>query len=98
MKKSIAIFGSTGSIGKNALQVVAQHLDLYQIEALVAGSDVKSLIEQARIFKPKYAAINQESHFSELKLGLKWLVALQLMIWLRLNLIFSFQQLLELPA
>ncbi|MFT5704065.1 MAG: 1-deoxy-D-xylulose-5-phosphate reductoisomerase [Rickettsiales bacterium] len=71
MKKSIAIFGSTGSIGKNALQVVAQHLDLYQIEALVAGSDVKSLIEQARIFKPKYAAINQESHFSELKLGLK---------------------------
>ncbi len=70
MKKSVAIFGSTGSIGKNALQVVAQHLNDYQIVALVAGSDVKTLIKQAKIFKPKYAAINNLNHYQELKKGL----------------------------
>jgi len=70
MKKSIAIFGSTGSIGKNALRVIEQHSDDYQIVALVAKSDVKTLIKQARIFKPKYAAINNISHYQELKNGL----------------------------
>jgi 1-deoxy-D-xylulose-5-phosphate reductoisomerase len=70
-RKSIAIFGSTGSIGVNALKVIAQHPEFYEIQALAAGSDVKSLIRQARIFKPKYAAINNESHFDELKAGLK---------------------------
>ncbi len=70
MKKSIAIFGSTGSIGKNALLVIAQHLDIYQINILVAGNDVKTLIKQARIFRPKYVAINNISHYQELKNGL----------------------------
>ncbi len=71
MKKSIAIFGSTGSIGKNALQVISQHLETYQINALVAGDDVKTLIKQARIFQPKYAAINNANHYQELKAGLE---------------------------
>lgn len=71
MKKSIAIFGSTGSIGKNALQVISQHLETYQINALVAGDDVKTLIKQARIFQPKYAAINNAKHYQELKAGLE---------------------------
>jgi 1-deoxy-D-xylulose-5-phosphate reductoisomerase len=70
MKKSVAIFGSTGSIGKNALLVIAGHLDAYQINSLVAGDDVKTLIKQARIFKPKYAAINNIKHYQELKNGL----------------------------
>ena len=70
MKKSLAIFGCTGSIGKNALQVVAQHLNDYQIVALVAGSDVKTLIKQAKIFKPEYVAINNIKHYQELKNGL----------------------------
>jgi len=70
MKKSVAIFGSTGSIGKNALLVIAGHLDVYQINVLVAGDDVKTLIKQARIFKPKYVAINNIKHFQELKNGL----------------------------
>jgi 1-deoxy-D-xylulose-5-phosphate reductoisomerase len=67
IKKSVAIFGSTGSIGNNALQVIAQHSSQYQVVALVAGSDVKTLIKQAKIFKPKYVAINDEKHFAELK-------------------------------
>lgn len=69
--KSVAIFGSTGSIGKNALLVVAQHLGDYKIDALVAGSDVATLISQAKTFKPKYVAINNERHFGELKEALK---------------------------
>lgn len=73
MKKSVAIFGSTGSIGKNALSVITQHLDIYKVEVLVAGDDVKTLIQQAKIFKPKYAAINNVKHFEELKNGLKGL-------------------------
>ncbi len=73
MKKSVAIFGSTGSIGKNALLVIAEHLDVYQINVLAAGDDVKTLINQARIFKPKYAAINNIKHFEELKNGLSGL-------------------------
>ena len=67
MKKSVAIFGSTGSIGKNALLVIASHLDIYQIDVLVAGNDVKTLIKQARVFKPKYVAINNEQHYLVLK-------------------------------
>jgi 1-deoxy-D-xylulose-5-phosphate reductoisomerase len=70
MVKSVAIFGSTGSIGKNALLVIAQHLNTYKVEVLVAGDDVKTLIKQARIFKPKYAAINNIKHYQELKNGL----------------------------
>jgi 1-deoxy-D-xylulose-5-phosphate reductoisomerase len=70
-RKSIAIFGSTGSIGTNALKVIAQHSDSYAIHVLAAGNDVKSLINQAIIFKPKYAAINNERHLAELKLALK---------------------------
>jgi 1-deoxy-D-xylulose-5-phosphate reductoisomerase len=71
--KSVAIFGSTGSIGKNALEVILQHSSQYKVDILVAGNDVKTLIKQAKIFKPKYAAINNINHFEELKNGLKGL-------------------------
>lgn len=71
MKKSISIFGSTGSIGKNALEVLAQHPNTYKIFALVAGNDVKTLIRQARIFKPNYVAIANQDLYQELKIGLR---------------------------
>jgi 1-deoxy-D-xylulose-5-phosphate reductoisomerase len=71
MKKSIAVFGSTGSIGKSALEVLAQHPDTYQIISLVAGGDVKTLIKQARIFKPKYVAISNQNLYGQLKEGLQ---------------------------
>ncbi|MFT6332343.1 MAG: 1-deoxy-D-xylulose-5-phosphate reductoisomerase [Lentimonas sp.] len=67
MKKSVAIFGSTGTIGKNALAVISQHLGMYRVEVLAAGSDVQTLISQAKIFQPKFVAINDESKFQELK-------------------------------
>lgn len=71
MKKSIAIFGSTGSIGKNALEVLAQHGDKYQLLALVAGSDVDTLIKQARAFKPEYVAIANQALYQQLQDGLR---------------------------
>ncbi|MCE3255841.1 MAG: dxr [Rickettsiaceae bacterium] len=79
MKKSIAIFGCTGSIGKNALQVIERYPDLYRIDALVAGNDVKTLIKQARIFKPKYVAINNANHYLQLKEGLADLETIQIL-------------------
>jgi 1-deoxy-D-xylulose-5-phosphate reductoisomerase len=79
MKKSVAIFGSTGSIGKNALLVIANDLYTYQIDALVAGDDVKTLIKQAKIFKPKYVAINNDEHYLELKEGLADLKTIEIL-------------------
>ena len=49
-KRQLAILGSTGSIGTQALQVVAEHADLFEIYALTAHRNVDLLIEQARRF------------------------------------------------
>ncbi len=54
--KRIAILGSTGSIGRNALQVIEQFPDRFQVVALAAGRNVDLLIEQIQRFRPKVAA------------------------------------------
>jgi len=51
-KKQIAILGSTGSIGTQALQVIEEHSDLYEVYCLTANNRVELLAEQARRFKP----------------------------------------------
>ena len=51
-KKQIAILGSTGSIGTQALQVIEEHPDLYEAYALTANNRVELLIAQARKFQP----------------------------------------------
>jgi 1-deoxy-D-xylulose 5-phosphate reductoisomerase (EC 1.1.1.267) len=53
MKKQIAILGSTGSIGTQALQVIAEHSDLYEVYALTANNRVELLIEQASSLCPR---------------------------------------------
>ena len=50
---AIAILGSTGSVGKSALDVVARHPDRYRVQALSAHSRVDKLFEQCRRFKPR---------------------------------------------
>jgi len=55
--KNIAILGSTGSIGTQALEVVKRHPDRFRVSLLSAGSNVKSLIRQALEFKPDAVAI-----------------------------------------
>ena len=66
MKKQICILGSTGSIGIQALDVVQQHPDLYEIYALTANNRVKELAEQARRFHPAAVVIANEEHYEEL--------------------------------
>ncbi|MBQ0020760.1 MAG: 1-deoxy-D-xylulose-5-phosphate reductoisomerase [Bacteroidales bacterium] len=63
MKKKIAILGSTGSIGTQALQVIAEHSDLFEARVLTAGRNADSLIEQARRFLPQCVVIADESKY-----------------------------------
>lgn len=67
MEKQIAILGSTGSIGTQALEVIEEHSDLYEVYCLTANNRVKELAEQARKFKPAAVVIANESHYEELK-------------------------------
>lgn len=67
MKKQIAILGSTGSIGTQALQVIAEHPDLYEAYALTAHSHVELLAEQARRFMPEAVVIANPDKYGELR-------------------------------
>ena len=66
-KKRIAILGSTGSIGTQALEVIAEHPDLYEAYALTANNRVELLIEQARRFLPDAVVIANETKYEQLK-------------------------------
>lgn len=65
MKKSIAILGSTGSIGTQALEVIASHSDHFEVEVLSAQNNADLLIEQATKFKPNVVVIVNESHYQK---------------------------------
>ena len=67
MKKQIAILGSTGSIGTQALEVIEEHSDLYEVYCLTANNRVRELAEQARRFNPAAVVISNEAHYEELK-------------------------------
>ena len=67
MKKQIAILGSTGSIGTQALQVIEEHPDLYEAYVLTANNRVDELIAQARKFQPEAVVIANESKYPQLK-------------------------------
>jgi len=66
-KKRIAILGSTGSIGTQALEVIGAHPDRFQVEILTAGSNAQLLMEQALKFKPNAVVIQDESKYKWLK-------------------------------
>lgn len=66
-KQQICILGSTGSIGTQALQVVADHSDRYEIYALTANNQVELLAEQAHKFNPEVVVIANEQHYDKLK-------------------------------
>ena len=63
-KRGIAILGSTGSIGTQALDVIESQADQFSVEVLTAGSNADLLIEQARKFKPNAVVIGDESKYS----------------------------------
>jgi len=65
-KKQIAILGSTGSIGTQALQVIAEHADCFEARVLTANNSVDMLIQQARRFMPAAVVIANEAHYDRL--------------------------------
>ena len=66
-KKQICILGSTGSIGTQALQVVEEHSDRYEVYALTANNRVELLAEQAHRFRPAAVVIANEQRYDELQ-------------------------------
>lgn len=71
MPLKLAIFGSTGSIGTQSLDVVSRYPDKFRITALTAGDNVKLLAEQALRFHPESVVIGNEKHYLTLKEMLK---------------------------
>jgi 1-deoxy-D-xylulose-5-phosphate reductoisomerase len=67
MQRRVAILGSTGSIGKNALRVIDSLGEGYEVVALSAHSSVELLAEQARRYKPKYVAITNADYAGQLR-------------------------------
>ena len=67
MKQQICILGSTGSIGTQALDVIAQHQDRYEVYALTANNRVELLAQQAHEFNPAAVVIANEARYDELK-------------------------------
>ena len=71
MKRQLAILGSTGSIGTQALEVVSEHPDRFEVYALTANNQVDLLINQARKFMPDVVVIANEQKYPELKEALE---------------------------
>jgi 1-deoxy-D-xylulose-5-phosphate reductoisomerase len=65
--KKIAILGSTGSIGVNALRVIQANPEKYQVTALAAGKNIRLLLEQIKRFRPLAVAVMEETAADELK-------------------------------
>jgi len=67
MQKRIAILGSTGSIGTQALEVISNHPDKFQVEILTALNNANLLIEQSMRFVPNVVVIGNEDHYLKVK-------------------------------
>ena len=66
-KKRIALFGSTGSIGTQALEVIRSHSNLFEVEILTAQTNEELLIKQALEFLPNAVVIGEESKYAKVK-------------------------------
>ena len=71
MKKQLAILGSTGSIGTQTLEVVAEYPDLFEVYTLTANNNVDLLIEHAKHFNTDSLLISKVAHYNNLKEALK---------------------------
>jgi 1-deoxy-D-xylulose-5-phosphate reductoisomerase len=70
MKKRVAILGSTGSIGTQALEVIAANPEIFSVSVLTAGGNADLLIEQAVRFRPEEVVICNEQHYERVKAAL----------------------------
>jgi 1-deoxy-D-xylulose-5-phosphate reductoisomerase len=73
MKKRIAVFGSTGSIGTQTLEVIASNPDLFEATILTAHNNIDLLINQAKQFKPSIVVTSNDANFDSLKAALQGL-------------------------
>ena len=73
VKKNISILGSTGSIGTQALEVIAAYPEQFEVYALTAGNNIELLIQQAKQFLPEVVVIGNETYYATLKDALKHL-------------------------
>ncbi len=71
MKKRIAILGSTGSIGTQSLEVIAQNPGIFEVEVLTANNNVELLVRQAKQFQPNVVVIANESKYAFVSEALK---------------------------
>ena len=69
MKKRIAIFGSTGSIGTSTLNIVRSNPEIFEAVTLVAGNNIERLIEQINEFNPKHVYIKSEERIKSDEYG-----------------------------
>ncbi|MBD0374995.1 MAG: 1-deoxy-D-xylulose-5-phosphate reductoisomerase, partial [Flavisolibacter sp.] len=69
--KRIALYGSTGSIGSQALEVIAANPDKFSVEVLTCHSNDDLLVKQALTFKPNIVVIGDETKYSKIKEGLE---------------------------
>ena len=61
--RHIAILGSTGSIGTQALDVIQRHPERFQVEVLTAMNNAELLVDQAKTFKPNVVVIGNDAHY-----------------------------------
>jgi 1-deoxy-D-xylulose-5-phosphate reductoisomerase len=67
VKKRIALFGSTGSIGRQALEVIAANSDVFSVEVLTAQTNDELLVKQAMHFKPDIVVIGDEKKYTKVR-------------------------------
>ncbi|MYE00891.1 MAG: 1-deoxy-D-xylulose-5-phosphate reductoisomerase [Alphaproteobacteria bacterium] len=68
--RPVSVLGATGSVGANTLSVIAEHPERFRVVALAAGRNAAALVQQARAFRPEFAAIADPSGYPTLKEGL----------------------------
>ncbi len=68
--KRVSILGATGSVGANTLSVIGEHRERFRVVALAAGSNAGLLAQQARAFRPEFAAVAELGSYAALKEGL----------------------------
>ena len=70
-KRNIAILGSTGSIGRQTVDIICEYPDKFNAYLLTANSSVDLLVQQAQLLKPKYVIIANEAHYHTLREALQ---------------------------
>ena len=66
-KQTVAILGSTGSIGTQTLDVIDRHSELFEVYALTAHNNIDLLVEQVKRYRPEVVAIADERHYKTLR-------------------------------